>query len=163
MAKIYGELVRAQFQLLAAAPTPAVRGLVYYHTGSGVTGVKVYDGTNWVSAGGGGWYVSPAIVLSADGVITLASANNIISVSGSGAVTLSATPFGTAAPTLDGTVVRLIGSSSDNTVTILHSDISKGAWLNGDITLGRGSMIELQWVGALDRWVEVSRNMIGGI
>jgi len=161
---IYGELIRAQFQLLATPPTPAVTGLVYYHTGSGAKGPKVYDGANWVSAGGGGWYVAPTVTMTEGGSFAVVAANNLFYVSGGTLpVTTSATPFGVAAPALDGTVVRLVGGSSEFTVTLPYSDIDYGVILNGDVVLGKGSVIELQYVDGLKRWIEVSRNMIGGI
>lgn len=58
------------------------------------------------------------------------------------------------------TTARLIGNDSTNTVTI---NPQSNCILNGDITLGLGSVIDLQWIPDLSKWVEVSRNMIGGI
>lgn len=45
MAAIYGELIKAQLENLAADITPAVGGLVYYHTGSNFA--RMYNGTAW--------------------------------------------------------------------------------------------------------------------
>lgn len=55
--------------------------------------------------------------------------------------------------------VRVVGRDSTNTVSIDATNCI----LNGDITLGRGSVIELQWIPFFGKWVEIFRNMIGGI
>lgn len=43
--KVYGQLEKAQIENLAAAPTPASRGLVYFDTVLGVE--RIYDGAVW--------------------------------------------------------------------------------------------------------------------
>lgn len=115
------------------------------------------------------WYkfvptVSTNSALTASGTIALNVAdidsNQTIVVSGaSAAVTLSTTPFGSAAvPIANGTIIRLIGGSDTNTVTIISSDIAKGVVLNGNATLYKNSVLTLQYISSLDRYVEVSRN-----
>jgi hypothetical protein len=79
-------------------------------------------------------------------------------VSGSGGpVTLSAQPFGSSAPA-DATMIRLIGQSDSDTVSLVSSDSAKGCLLNGNITLGLGQAIDLAYDATLDRYIEVSRN-----
>ena len=85
--------------------------------------------------------------------------NQVIVVSGaSAAVTLSTTPFGSTAPVSDGTIIRLVGGSNTNTVTMVNSDIAKGAVINGTATLGLYNSITLQYISSLDRYIEISRN-----
>jgi hypothetical protein len=74
-----------------------------------------------------------------------------------GAITLSSTPFAAVVP-LDGAVVTLIGNHDTNTVTVLHNDASKGCLLNGDCELARGNTLQLKYISALDRYVEISRS-----
>lgn len=45
MAKIYGQLEKAQLENLGADPTPASTGLVYWSTA--VVNPRIYDGTTW--------------------------------------------------------------------------------------------------------------------
>jgi len=79
-------------------------------------------------------------------------------VSGSGGpVILSAQPFGSSAPA-DATMIRLIGQSDSDTVSLVSSDSAKGCLLNGNITLGLGQAIDLAYDATLDRYIEVSRN-----
>lgn len=111
---------------------------------------------------GGNWTVYPSETLVAGGTVSLSLTTGLQLRPVSGAGALSATPFGVTAPQ-DGTIVRLIGMNSEAVVDVISSDIAYGAILNGDASLGKAAMLELQWVAALTRWVEVSRNMIGGI
>lgn len=129
---------------------------IYIDTGSALKPV----GGNWTDSG---------LVELADGNILAISLTTglqlyVVEFEAGGVGTLSQTPFGTTAPA-DGAVVRLFGGllANERQVAIVSADIPYGCLLNGDVTLGRGSMIELQWVSVLQRWVEVSRNMIGGI
>jgi hypothetical protein len=75
------------------------------------------------------------------------------------AVTTSSTPFGSGGGWVDGTVIRLIGQSNTNTVTIPNTDSAKGAILNGDCTLGQYDSLELQYDSTADRWIEISRSI----
>lgn len=81
-------------------------------------------------------------------------------VSGSGgAQALSNTPFGTGGGWIDGTIVRLVGTSDTNTISLDHNDSADyGAILNGDCTLKKYNMITLQWDSELVRFIEVGRN-----
>jgi len=74
-----------------------------------------------------------------------------------GAVVTSAAPFGTGT-ILAGTIVRCIGFSATNTVTIQNSNISKGALLNGSAVLGLYEILDLQYDDVIDRWIEINRN-----
>lgn len=79
-------------------------------------------------------------------------------IAGSGAAVIaSSTPFGAGAVS-DGIIVRLVGTDNDNTVSLVNSDTSKGAILNGDATLGFGDVLTLQFDAILDRYIEVDRN-----
>lgn len=120
----------------------------------------VYDGTNFVWGSSGGWSSSIQGGLAAGGTVTisLTKGQQAIEVAGSGAaVTLSITPFGSSAPT-DKTVVRLIGTSTANSVSLTNNDASYGCILNGNAKLGLGSVIELMYVSSIIRWVETFRN-----
>lgn len=74
-----------------------------------------------------------------------------------GAVSLSTTPFGVASWT-DGTIVRLVGTSDTNTVSLDHNDADNGAVLNGDCTLSKYNILTLIWDTELNRWIELTRN-----
>lgn len=74
-----------------------------------------------------------------------------------GAQSLSTTPFGSAS-WIDGTIVRLVGTSDTNTLSLDHNDADNGAVLNGDCTLGKYNMLTLIWDSEFNRWIEQSRN-----
>jgi len=100
--------------------------------------------------------------VSAAGSITIdiAQGHNIVPVIGSGApVTMSTTPFGGAGGWVDGTIVKLVGTDSTDTVSIGFNDIDYGAVVNGTATLNRFESVDFVWVESLLRWVEISRNM----
>jgi len=130
---------------------------IYIDTGSALKPV----GGNWTFAGEFNVYPGSDQIS-----ILLSTGLQVWSIQGDDQINtehfLSLTPFGTTAP-VDCASIRLVGTDNQLPVVIRHSDINYGCLLNGDMTLGRGSMIELQWVSVLERWVEVSRNMIGGI
>lgn len=120
----------------------------------------VFDGSNYVWASAGGWSSSVQTSLTGGGTVTisLTQGQQAIEVQGaSAAVTLSTTPFGTSAPN-DKTVVRLIGRSSTNTVTIVNNDAAKGVLANGNITLTLGDVVDFMYIQSIDRWVECSTN-----
>lgn len=73
-----------------------------------------------------------------------------------GAVQANLIAFGSSAPA-NGTVVRLIGQSSTNTVQLVYSTGAKSLALNGNCILGQGSVLTLQYDATLDVWLEVSR------
>jgi len=75
-----------------------------------------------------------------------------------GAVTLSGTPFGAVGGWVDGMVIKLVGTSDANKVTLVNSDSANGAILNGTMELGKYSIIELIWDAVLVRWIETGRN-----
>ncbi len=131
----------------AAAPT-ANTALVY-------TGSSTYA---WATAGG--WTTGTSTSLAAGGTvsISLTAGQQIFSVASSGgAVTLASAPFGGTDP-VDGAVVRLLGTSSTNTVQISDSDTANGCRVNGNAILGAGCMIEFQYIASADRWYESFRN-----
>lgn len=120
----------------------------------------VFDGANYVWGQAGGWNVSSSTSLAGGGTvsISLTQGQQVYTVSSSGgAVTLSNTPFGASAPT-NGTVVRLIGISDTNVVSLTDADVSRGARLKGNITLTSGDILELQYISSADRWFETFRN-----
>jgi len=65
-------------------------------------------------------------------------------------------PFSVTA--IDGAVIRLVGGSLVNTVTLTNSDTAGGLILNGNITLALYDVIELQYFQTLDRYIETFRN-----
>lgn len=141
-----------------AAPSsvPASYTVTMPSAAPGASTALVYNGTNYVWSQAGGWSV--ATQASVVGTITLgAGGQQTILVAGSGPVTLSTTPFGSTPPN-DGTVIRLICTSSSNTVSLTNNDIANGAILNGNVTLYRFNMIEFQYMSSLARYVETGRN-----
>jgi len=98
--------------------------------------------------------------VSAGGTISVSTTERVqyFRVSGDGgAQSLSATPFGSAS-WIDGTIVRLVGTSDTNTLSLDHSDTDNGAVLNGDCTLAKYNMLTLIWDSEFSRWIEVGRN-----
>ena len=79
-------------------------------------------------------------------------------IAGDGAArTASLTPFGSTNLWDDGTVITLVGDDDTNTVSISFNDSDYGAYINGDITLGKGQSITLQWNEDNLRWYELGR------
>lgn len=98
--------------------------------------------------------------VSAGGTISVSTTERVqyFRVSGDGgAQSLSATPFGSAS-WIDGTIVRLVGTSDTNTLSLDHNDADNGAILNGDCTLAKYNMLTLIWDSEFNRWLEISRN-----
>lgn len=128
----------------------------------------IYDDSaaRWRVVGGvaGGFSVASTQSVAGGGTIPLgAGFFQTIPVAGSGgAQAASTTPFGSTPP-LNGTVLRLIGTSNSNTLTLAHNDATNGCLLAGECVLGRGSVIDLQYVSSLSRYVEISRNDIAGV
>lgn len=94
------------------------------------------------------------------GTITVSTTERVqyFRVSGNGgAQSMSATPFGSASWT-DGTIVRLVGTSDTNLLSLDSNDADNGAILNGDCSLGKYNMLTLIWDSELNRWIETSRN-----
>ena len=77
-----------------------------------------------------------------------------------GAQTASTTPFGSGSVTewTDGLEIRLVGQDDTNTLTITHNDAQYGVILNGDATLKKYYILNLQYDTTLERWIETSRN-----
>jgi len=95
------------------------------------------------------------------GTITVSTTQRVqyFRISGDGgAVSLSTTPFGTGGGWIDGTIVRLVGTSDTNTVSLDHNDSDNGAILNGDCTLAKYNMLTLIWDSELSRFIEAGRN-----
>jgi hypothetical protein len=127
----------------------------YSLTSAGGSTLDWYNFTPSVSTNATLTGASPTITIDT----TTKNLNQVIVVSGATAdVTLSTTPFGSTAPVINGTNIRLIGASDANNVTIISSDISKGAVLNGNATLYKNSVLTLQYISSLDRYVEIGRN-----
>lgn len=77
--------------------------------------------------------------------------------SSGGAVTMNALPFGSES-WQDGSVVRLIGTSSSDTVQIDNNDVADGIILNGSIILEQYMVLTLVYISSLGRWIEIGRN-----
>ncbi len=95
------------------------------------------------------------------GTITVSTTQRVqyFRISGDGgAVSLSTTPFGTGGGWIDGTIIRLVGTSDTNTVSLDHNDLDNGAILNGDCTLAKYNMLTLIWDSELSRFIEAGRN-----
>lgn len=75
----------------------------------------------------------------------------------SGAQSMSSTPFGSAS-WIDGTIVRLVGTSDTNTLSLDNNDADNGVILNGDCTLSKYNVLTLIWDSEFNRWLEISRN-----
>lgn len=98
--------------------------------------------------------------VSSGGTISVSTTERVqyFRVSGDGgAQSLSATPFGSAS-WIDGTIVRIIGTSDTNTISLDHNDADNGAILNGDCTLAKYNMLTLIWDSEFSRWIELGRN-----
>ena len=101
-------------------------------------------------------------ILTAGATITLTNSisRHIVPLkSTSGEIGLSTTPFGTG-PFLPGTRVTLVCTDGNNPVRIDNNDNANGTALNGSYSPGTGGMIELVWVNALSRFVEIGRNSL---
>lgn len=72
------------------------------------------------------------------------------------AIDLSATPFGSSAPT-NGTRITLIGSDAANTVGLLFTNAAKG-YVGPDISVGLYQSATVEYNLTLDRYVLVSRS-----
>lgn len=84
--------------------------------------------------------------------------NQIVPISGDGtAVSANPLPFNNAT-IFDGQIVKLLGLSASNTVTLVYNDAAGGLVTNGSATLGRGDILELVYIESEDRWFEISRN-----
>ncbi len=121
-----------------------------------------WDGSNYVWSSAGGWTTFATANISGGGTVTTSTTigQQVRRVQGDGgAVSLSVTPFGTGNDWSDGLVIRLIGQSNTNTVTVSHNDASSGAILNGDVVLGQYDVLELQWDDTAERWIEIARSI----
>lgn len=109
-----------------------------------------------------GGSASPQSVLAATGIsLSGISVSNYVWVVGSpGAVTVIATPSITAC-TADGQMLKVIGTDATNTVHLQDQAnlASSGLSLNGDITLGKDSVITLHCDITQGLWVEDSRSI----
>jgi len=113
------------------------------------------DSTGGGGGGSGGWTVYTQTV-TVGGTITLSTADfqqTIIIVGNAAPVTTAALPF--AGTPSNGSMVRLIGSSDVNTVTVNNG---VGIILNGNITIGQYDAIDFQYISSLSAFIEVSRS-----
>jgi hypothetical protein len=97
--------------------------------------------------------------ISGSGTITLNTHGNQFRhvVGNGGPQTTDTAPFGSGAFE-GGLIVRVIGTSDTDTVTIPHSDTVKGCILNGTARLKRYYILELQYSSILSRFIEIGRN-----
>lgn len=102
-------------------------------------------------------------VIGAGGMMTTPTklVENYLITSDGGMKIASITPFGTTAPTYDGTEITLIGGDYLNFVKILDNDANYGCILNGDCILYKYGSLTLKWNLTLLRYVELSRNQVG--
>lgn len=120
----------------------------------------VYNGSAFVWSTAGGWIVSSSTSLTGGGTITISTTagQQVITVASTGGnVTLAGAAFGGTDPA-NGAVVRLIGTSDTNTVSLTDSDTANGLRLKGNCTLTSGDIIEFQYISASDRFFETFRN-----
>lgn len=68
------------------------------------------------------------------------------------------TGFGTISGLVDGTIVRIMGSSDTNYLELSESDASDGWLMNGPATLTRGSSVTFEYSDTIGRMVEICRN-----
>lgn len=141
----------------ASDPSSPQSGDFYYNTVSNT--VRLYNGTVWTSIGGGSFTIASQTISGAGQTLTTTTFDGfqLIVATANGSQTLSATPFGTTAPN-DGTVIRIVQAGGAATLTVLNNDAAKGALLNGNAVMYVGDMLEVQYVLAFDRYIEVSRN-----
>lgn len=112
------------------------------------------------TGGGGSFETFATQSVGSGGTITSTTADGfqMRRVQGSGgAQTTSTTPFGADPGWTDGTVIRLVGQSDSNTLTVPHNDATDGAILNGDAILGAFAVLTLQWDDTAARWFECGR------
>lgn len=85
--------------------------------------------------------------------------NQLILVVGDGGpVVLSNPPFSASNGFFDGQIVKIVGTDDTNSVTMLFSDSTDGAVLNGNATLQRFQVLTLVYSSELERWLELDRN-----
>lgn len=146
-----------QSALAAATPGSGVTrvygktdGNLYKKTSDGVERL-LGQGALTVSGSRG----TPNDIVAGTGItFTAGTQRNVIFIQGSGgAVTVSASPP-IQAGTISGQEIILVGRSDTNTVTFNNS--ASNLELNGDITMGAGSVLGLVWDGTA--WVETFRN-----
>jgi hypothetical protein len=122
---------------------------------------RIIGGTG--SGSGGGAFTTYANEnISASGNITSSTTVQMQyrRITGNGAaVTAAIAPFGAGGGWTDGTIIKLVGGSLTNTVTIVHNDNNAGAILNGDCELALYDSLELQYDSTANRWIENSRSI----
>ena len=121
---------------------------------------NLLTGGAWQVVGGvaGGFKTSAVQSLSAAGTPTIGTQPfQRISVKGNAAAVTMATAL---AGGTDGMTLLFVGEDSTNTVTIATSDIVNGFILNGDVVLSKYGSVMVQFDSTLQRWIEISRNMI---
>jgi len=121
---------------------------------------NLLTGGAWQVVGGvaGGFKTSAVQSLSAAGTPTIGTQPfQRISVKGNAAAVTMATAL---AGGTDGMTLLFVGEDSTNTVTISTSDIVNGFILNGDVVLSKYGSVMVQFDSTLQRWIEISRNMI---
>ena len=95
------------------------------------------------------------------GQITLSTTNYVqfIKVIGNAAaVSLDTLAFTDTIAPQDCSVIHVIGQDDTSTVTFTYDDNDYGLLINGNATLGRGSVLTLIYDGTLLRYIEQSRN-----
>lgn len=130
-----------------------IAGMIRYN--SDLTQFEGYKGGTW-GAIGGARYV--AVFTGTSVTPDASSSDQTFLYTGSSAQTFSTTGFGTISSLANGTIIKIMGSSDTNTITIAASDITDGRLINGDAELGKGQVVTFEYNSTLARMVETSRN-----
>jgi hypothetical protein len=150
---VYGQLTNAQLQNVAGNHSGAVEGLIWWDTTNKIS--KIYTGSAVENIGDGKVYRGAAFTLTA---VTNDAIHGVQSFLYTGASAQLFSGFGTIGNYKDGTRVTIIGSDDTNTLTINYNDAANGWLTNGSIELGKGISITFEYVSALSRMIEISRN-----
>lgn len=146
----------------AARPLSPTDGMIRYNSEIGT--FEGYRASNWGAIGGGGFVTSTVQTITASGTITSSTSDNrqLRTVKGdTGGATASTTPFGTGGGWKDGTEIRLVGTDSDNPLTLNYNDASNGLVGNfSSVTLHRFQYIDCTWSAELSRWVLTGGNAL---
>lgn len=134
--------------------------------GPGVTAARVGNAVSVTinaTGSGGGWSPYSSLALTTGGTIAIVPSAGqskwLVQASTSAGATLSTTPFGATPPTVDGSMIRLVGNSDANWVEIQNSDVTNGVILNGGpARLHKFHVLDLMWEATHQRYIEIGRN-----
>jgi hypothetical protein len=120
--------------------------------------ILIYDtnASRWFLLSGGGQSSPRVTSFTGTTITTTPDSSQKFRYTGASAQTLASISVAAGLP--DGARVSILGTSDTNTLTVQSNDSANGILLNGQIELGRGSRLELEWDAGLARYVEVCRN-----